>query len=127
MGPFTILKQLSPVTYEINKLNSPQRKQTEIIHSNKRKLFYPEADFLLHYCTNIENDSIANQNSNTKLIDIDDKPCFLHEGHILDKDNEEQISAPILKPSQITYAATRASEYLDGEAHDASHFEVVSQ
>ncbi|UYV60174.1 hypothetical protein LAZ67_1000219 [Cordylochernes scorpioides] len=102
IGPFTNLKQLSPVTYEINKPNLPQRKQTEIIHSNKLKLFYPETDFLLHYSTNIENDSIANQNSNTKLIDIDDKPCFLQEGHILDMDNEEQISAPILKPSQIT-------------------------
>ncbi|UYV77262.1 hypothetical protein LAZ67_15000280 [Cordylochernes scorpioides] len=102
IGPFTILKQLSPVTYEINKPNLPQRKQTEIIHSNKLKLFYPEAEFLLHYSTNIENDFIVNQNSNTKLIDIDDKPCFLQEGHILDMDNEEQISAPILKPSQIT-------------------------
>ncbi|UYV64632.1 hypothetical protein LAZ67_3001404 [Cordylochernes scorpioides] len=101
-GPFSILKQLSPVTYEINKPNLPQRKQTEIIHSNKLKLFYPETDFLLHYSTNIENDLIANQNSNTKLIDIDDKPRFLQEGHILDMDNEEQISAPILKPSQIT-------------------------
>ncbi|UYV70155.1 hypothetical protein LAZ67_7002015, partial [Cordylochernes scorpioides] len=75
IGPFTILKQLSSVTYEIDKPNIPQRKQTEIIHSNKLKLFYPEADFLLHYSTNIENDLIANQNSNTKLIDIDDKPC----------------------------------------------------
>ncbi|UYV75023.1 hypothetical protein LAZ67_12002130 [Cordylochernes scorpioides] len=102
IGPFTILKQLSPVTYEINKPNLPQRKQTEIIHSNKLKLFYPETDFLLHYSTNIENDFIVNQNSNTKLIDINDKPCFLQDGHILDMDNEEQISAPILKPSQIT-------------------------
>ncbi|UYV61886.1 hypothetical protein LAZ67_1006958, partial [Cordylochernes scorpioides] len=58
IGPFTILKQLSPVTYEINKPNIPQRKQTEIIHSNKLKLFYPETDFLLHYSTNIENDFI---------------------------------------------------------------------
>ncbi|UYV68140.1 hypothetical protein LAZ67_5003163, partial [Cordylochernes scorpioides] len=66
IGPFTILKQLSPVTYEINKSNLPQRKQTEIIHSNKLKLFYPETDFLLHYSTNIENDFIVNQNSNTK-------------------------------------------------------------
>ncbi|UYV85010.1 hypothetical protein LAZ67_X004243 [Cordylochernes scorpioides] len=76
IGPFTILKQLSPVTYEIDKPNIPQRKQTEIIHSNKLKFFYPGADFLLHYSTNIENDFIVNQNSNTKLIDIDDKPCF---------------------------------------------------
>ncbi|UYV77009.1 hypothetical protein LAZ67_14002807, partial [Cordylochernes scorpioides] len=58
IGPFTILKQLSPVTYEIDKPNIPQRKQTEIIHSNKLKLFYPETDFLLHYSTNIENDFI---------------------------------------------------------------------
>ncbi|UYV80747.1 hypothetical protein LAZ67_19001588 [Cordylochernes scorpioides] len=69
-----------------------------------KTFIYPntEADFLLHYSTNIENDLIANQNSNTKLIDIDDKPCFLQEGHNLDMDNEEQIVAPILKPSQIT-------------------------
>ncbi|UYV80669.1 hypothetical protein LAZ67_19001328, partial [Cordylochernes scorpioides] len=59
IGPFTILKQLSPVTYEIDKPNIPQRKQTEIIHSNKLKLFYPETDFLLHYSTNIENDFIV--------------------------------------------------------------------
>ncbi|UYV68139.1 hypothetical protein LAZ67_5003162, partial [Cordylochernes scorpioides] len=83
IGPFTILKQLSPVTYEINKSNLPQRKQTEIIHSNKLKLFYPETDFLLHYSTNIENDFIVNQNSNTKLIDIDDKPYHGNFGKFL--------------------------------------------
>ncbi|UYV62715.1 K02A2.6-like, partial [Cordylochernes scorpioides] len=49
------------VTYEINKPNLPQRKQTEIIYSNKLKLSYPEADFLLHYSTNIENDLIGRQ------------------------------------------------------------------
>ncbi|UYV74141.1 hypothetical protein LAZ67_11002233 [Cordylochernes scorpioides] len=102
IGPFKILKQLSPVTYEINKPILPQRKQTEIIHSNKLKLFYPESDFLLQNSTNLENDLIVNQISNTKLIDIDDKPCFLQKGHILDMDNGEQISTPILLPTHIT-------------------------
>ncbi|UYV72011.1 hypothetical protein LAZ67_9001548, partial [Cordylochernes scorpioides] len=74
IGPFKILKQFSPVTYEIDKPNIPQNKKTEIIHSNKLKLFYPETDFLLQDNTNIGNNSILTQNSNQKLIDIDDNP-----------------------------------------------------
>ncbi|UYV74999.1 hypothetical protein LAZ67_12002048 [Cordylochernes scorpioides] len=99
-GPFKILKQLSPVTYEIDKPNIPQNKKTEIIHSNKLKLFYPETDFLLQNNTNIENNLILTQNSNQKLIDIDDNPCFLQEEHILDMENKELISTPALLPTK---------------------------
>ncbi|UYV61135.1 K02A2.6-like [Cordylochernes scorpioides] len=69
-GPYTILKQLSPVTYEINRPNQPQKKQTEIIHANKLKHFHPSDNFkITHY---MQSSSTTNQiNKNADLITFD--------------------------------------------------------
>ncbi|OTF70466.1 hypothetical protein BLA29_000942, partial [Euroglyphus maynei] len=46
-GPYTILRKLSDVNYEINRRNQPEGRETEIIHSNKLRLFHSPDDFRL--------------------------------------------------------------------------------
>ncbi|UYV75385.1 hypothetical protein LAZ67_13000079 [Cordylochernes scorpioides] len=46
-GPFTILKQISPVNYEIDKPQSNLGKTTMVIHSFKLRPYYPKEGFEL--------------------------------------------------------------------------------
>ncbi|UYV63200.1 K02A2.6-like [Cordylochernes scorpioides] len=46
-GPFTILKQISPVNYEIDKPQSNLGKTTMVIHSSKLRPYYPKEGFEL--------------------------------------------------------------------------------
>ncbi|WP_131058317.1 integrase catalytic domain-containing protein, partial [Clostridioides difficile] len=46
-GPYTILRELPPVNYEIDRPNQPARRTTEIIHSNKLRLYHSPGDFQL--------------------------------------------------------------------------------
>ncbi|UYV63912.1 hypothetical protein LAZ67_2005991 [Cordylochernes scorpioides] len=47
LGPFTILKQISPVNYEIDKPQSNLGKTTMVIHSSKLRPYYPIEGFEL--------------------------------------------------------------------------------
>ncbi|UYV66067.1 K02A2.6-like [Cordylochernes scorpioides] len=100
-GPYTILKQLSPVTYEINRPNQPQKKQTEIIHANKLKHFHPSDNFKITH--HMQSSSTNNQiNKNADLIIFDSGEPYINDCvSILDQDNPSYHSSNLLKPATI--------------------------
>ncbi|UYV83047.1 hypothetical protein LAZ67_22001955 [Cordylochernes scorpioides] len=85
--------------------NIPQNKKTEIIHSNKLKLFYPETDFLLQNNTNIGNNSICISLSDN--IPIAQKPyrtSFFNNTEIK-KQIFELLKYDIIRPSSSPYSS----------------------
>jgi hypothetical protein len=44
LGPYTILKQISPTNYEINRPNQPQGLETQIVHASKLRIYYPTSN-----------------------------------------------------------------------------------
>ena len=46
-GPYNIIKKLSAVNYEINRPNRPTNRKTEVVHSNKLRLYHNPDNFQL--------------------------------------------------------------------------------
>ncbi len=44
-GPFTIIRRISPVSYEIDKANQPLRRTTDIVHAAKLRAYHSPDDF----------------------------------------------------------------------------------
>ena len=48
-GPYTIIKQLSEVNYEIDRPNALTKKDTEIVHASKLRYFFPHNELKLSH------------------------------------------------------------------------------